>query len=50
MANEQNQPEFYPVTIGSTLDNQIQILQGIQAGARVFIELPKNKTLKEIIQ
>lgn len=50
MVNEQNQPEFYPVTIGSTLNNQIQILQGIQAGDRVFIELPKNQTLKEIIQ
>ena len=48
--NEENKPEFHPVTIGSTLGNQIQILQGVQTGDRVFVELPENQTLEDIIK
>ncbi len=50
MPDEQNQPEFHPVTIGSTLGNQIQILQGVHTGDRVFIELPEGKKLEDIIK
>jgi HlyD family secretion protein len=35
---------FNPVTIGSTIGNQIQILKGVQAGERVFVDLPKDQT------
>lgn len=42
-------PEFQPVTIGPLLGNQIQILEGIEPGQPVFVELPDGKTLNEII-
>ncbi|KKD36891.1 efflux RND transporter periplasmic adaptor subunit [Limnoraphis robusta] len=50
MPDEENKPEFHPVTTGSTLGNQIQILQGVQTGDRVFVELPENQTLEDIIK
>ncbi|ERT04142.1 efflux transporter, RND family, MFP subunit, partial [Lyngbya aestuarii BL J] len=49
LPDEQNQPQFHPVTIGSTIGNQIQILEGIEAGDRVFTELPEGKKLEDII-
>ncbi|MDB9519343.1 efflux RND transporter periplasmic adaptor subunit [Roseofilum reptotaenium CS-1145] len=42
-------PQFQPVTIGPLLGNQIQILEGIEPGQPVFVELPDGKTLNEII-
>jgi HlyD family secretion protein len=50
LPDEQNQPQFHPVTIGSTIGNQIQILDGIEAGDRVFTELPEGKKLEDIIK
>ncbi len=38
--NEQNEPAFQPVTLGATIDNQIQILEGLQPRDRVFTDLP----------
>lgn len=38
--DEKKQPKFTPVTVGITIDDQSQILDGIKAGDRVFIELP----------
>ncbi|NEP15151.1 MAG: efflux RND transporter periplasmic adaptor subunit [Symploca sp. SIO2C1] len=40
--NEDNQPQFKPVTIGSTIQDQIQILEGLELGERVFIALPED--------
>ena len=37
------QPEFKPVTVGVTLEDQTQILQGLTPGEKVFIDLPKKK-------
>jgi HlyD family secretion protein len=37
-----NQPKFQPVTIGSTVQDRTQILEGINEGDRVFIETPKD--------
>jgi len=37
---ERNQPEFRPVTLGTAVGNQTQILDGIEPGDRVFIDLP----------
>ncbi|MEL7039345.1 MAG: efflux RND transporter periplasmic adaptor subunit [Cyanobacteria bacterium J06592_8] len=50
MPDEQNQPEFYPVTTGSIIGNQIQVLQGVQTGDHVFIELPQDQKLEDIIK
>ena len=36
-----NQPQFKPVTVGLVIDDKIQILDGITAGDRVFIDLPE---------
>ncbi|MDJ1174028.1 efflux RND transporter periplasmic adaptor subunit [Roseofilum capinflatum] len=47
---DRDRPEFQPVTIGSVLGNQIQILEGIEPGQPVFVELPDGKTLDEIIK
>lgn len=35
------QPEFKPVTIGSSLGDQTQIVEGLKAGEPVFVYLPK---------
>jgi HlyD family secretion protein len=35
------QPEFKPVTIGSSLGDQTQIIEGLKAGEAVFVYLPK---------
>jgi HlyD family secretion protein len=40
---DQNQkPKFQPITIGITIDNQTQILNGISSGDLVFIKLPES--------
>ena len=38
-----DQPEFKPVTIGLSLQNQTQILSGLTPDDRVFIDLPEDK-------
>lgn len=48
--DDKKQPKFQPVTIGSTIGNKIQILEGAKAGDRVFIELPPGKKLEDIIK
>jgi HlyD family secretion protein len=35
------------VTIGSSLQNQTQILDGVRQGQRVFIDLPEDYKRKE---
>jgi len=41
-----NQPQFHPVTMGADIDNQIQVLAGLKAGDRVFVDLPENSQSK----
>lgn len=43
VADEKGKPKFQPVTIGTTVDNQTQILSGAKAGDRVFVKLPETK-------
>lgn len=38
--DQNSKPKFQPVTLGTTIDNQTQILSGVEAGSRVFIRLP----------
>jgi HlyD family secretion protein len=44
---ENRKPEFKPVTIGLTLGDQTQILEGLRPGERVFIDLPEESRPKE---
>jgi HlyD family secretion protein len=48
--DEKQQPQFKAVTVGSTIGNKIQILEGAKAGDRVFTELPQGKKLEDIIK
>lgn len=43
---ENNKPEFRPVTIGSSIQDKTQILEGLKGGDRVFINLPKDQQPK----
>ena len=43
-----NKPKFQPVTIGQTIGNQTQILDGIQPDAPVFVELPEGQKLEDV--
>jgi HlyD family secretion protein len=37
----QGQPKFQPVTVGLTQNGQTQILKGIKAGDRIFLDIPQ---------
>ncbi|MBD2442624.1 efflux RND transporter periplasmic adaptor subunit [Dolichospermum sp. FACHB-1091] len=43
LLGEKNQPEFNLVKIGANIDNEVQVLDGLKAGDRIFIDLPKTK-------
>lgn len=38
--DEENKPKFKPVVIGPEIEDQTQILDGVNPGERVFIEMP----------
>jgi HlyD family secretion protein len=40
--NEDNQPEFRSVMLGTSVGNQTQILEGLEPGDRVFTDIPPN--------
>jgi HlyD family secretion protein len=48
--DQKNQPKFQPVTTGTTIGNQIQIIEGVKPGERVFLELPEGKKLEDIVK
>lgn len=50
VVNAENQPEFQPVTIGPSIGNQTQVMEGVESGERVFVELPANKKLTDFTQ
>ncbi|MFM2027717.1 MAG: hypothetical protein RLZZ339_2434 [Cyanobacteriota bacterium] len=41
VADAENKPSFKPVSIGLVLDDKTQILSGLEAGEKVFIDLPE---------
>jgi HlyD family secretion protein len=43
-----NKPKFQPVTLGSSIGNQTQILEGVKSGDPVFVELPEGQKLEDI--
>jgi HlyD family secretion protein len=40
--DQDNKPEFRPVTIGPVIGDKTQILNGVKVGERVFIDYPEN--------
>lgn len=48
--DDRNRPRFQPVTIGPTIGNQTQILNGVQPGEPVFVELPEGQKLENVIK
>lgn len=45
---ERDRIRFRPVTLGSQAGNQIQILEGVEEGDRVFVDLPPGQTLENL--
>ncbi|MGB7058701.1 MAG: efflux RND transporter periplasmic adaptor subunit [Geitlerinemataceae cyanobacterium] len=45
----QNQAQFREVTIGATIGNKIQILEGVEAGEKIFLGLPEGEKLEDIL-
>jgi HlyD family secretion protein len=45
---ERDRIRFRPVTLGSQVGDQIQILAGVTQGDRVFVDLPPGKTLENL--
>jgi len=43
IADEKGKSRFQPVMIGTTVDNQTQILSGAKVGDRVFVKMPEKK-------
>lgn len=43
VADENNEPVFKPVTIGTSIDDKTEILSGLLPGEKVFIDLPEEK-------
>ncbi|MBW4576275.1 MAG: efflux RND transporter periplasmic adaptor subunit [Aphanothece sp. CMT-3BRIN-NPC111] len=41
LPDTKNEPKFQPVTLGPSIQNQTQILDGVKKGDRVFVEPPK---------
>lgn len=46
--DQNNKPRFQPVTTGTMIGNETQILEGVQSGDPVFVELPEGLRLENI--
>lgn len=46
--DDRNKPKFQPVTTGPSIGNETQIIDGIQTGQSVFVELPEGQKLEDI--
>lgn len=45
--DENNEPKFQPISIGTSVDDKTEVLSGLKSGDRVFIDLPRNKKSSE---
>lgn len=43
LPGENNKSVFRPVTIGSTIQDQTQVLEGLKEGEQIYIDLPKDR-------
>lgn len=48
VTDEEGEMRLRRVTLGSQVGNQIQILEGVDSGDRIFLELPEGKTLENL--
>lgn len=48
--NSERKPVFLPVTLGPSLGDRVQVLQGLKPGDRVFTDLPPGTTLEQILK
>jgi HlyD family secretion protein len=46
--DEDDRISFQPVTLGSQVGEEIQIIEGVEAGDRVFVDLPPGQSLENI--
>ncbi|NET35570.1 MAG: HlyD family efflux transporter periplasmic adaptor subunit [Cyanothece sp. SIO1E1] len=46
--DNKNRPRFQPITLGSTVGNQTQILDGVEASDPIFIDLPPGQNLENL--
>ena len=45
---ERERIRFRPITIGSAVDSKTQVLDGLEAGNRVFVDLPPGQSLENL--
>ncbi len=45
--DQDNNPQFKPVTIGMVLDEKTEIISGLNVGERVFIDIPSNTKVQK---
>jgi HlyD family secretion protein len=48
--DQSNKPKFQSVTIGPNIGNETEIVDGIQPGDPVFVELPAGQKLQDVIK
>ncbi|KKI99583.1 efflux RND transporter periplasmic adaptor subunit [Prochlorothrix hollandica] len=46
--NPRQEPVFRPITVGTTVGDQTQVIEGLTADDRVFIELPPGQSFEDI--
>lgn len=50
LPNSNNKPRFQPVSIGSNIGNETEIINGIKSGDPVFVQLPEGQKLEDIVK
>jgi len=47
LPDSKQQPEFHPITIGSTIGDQTQVIEGLKEGDTVIVYRPKDRNSKD---
>lgn len=50
LPDSNNKPRFQPVSIGSNIGNETEIINGIKSGDPVFVQLPEGQKLEDIVK
>lgn len=46
--DSRQRPRFRPVILGLTVGNQIEVLEGLKAGERIFVKIPPDQDLEKL--